>query len=83
MHALPSVRVLGKMQTPVLIYNSQQAVLHPLVTLDVAIPAGTTVPDIISHRPRARLRPAELSRHNNCHHAPLLVARLGYIIQER
>ena len=48
-HALPSVRVLGKMQTPVLVYNSQQAVPHPLVTLDIAIPSGTTVPDSISY----------------------------------
>ena len=48
-YELPYVRVLGKAQAPVLLYNSQVAHPHPLISLDVAIPAGTTVPDKIEY----------------------------------
>ena len=46
-HPLPSVRVLGKTRTPTLLFNSQHAHPHPLISLDVAVPAGTTLPDSI------------------------------------
>jgi len=48
-YELPSVRVLGKVQAPVLLYNSQFAHPRPLTTLDVAIPSGVTVPDKIEY----------------------------------
>jgi RHS repeat-associated protein len=37
-HALPSVRTLGKTRTPTLLYNSQHAAPLPLVAADVTLP---------------------------------------------
>lgn len=48
-YALQSVRVLGKVHTPALIYNSQHAHPLPQIVLDVATPSGTTVPDSIRY----------------------------------
>lgn len=48
-YQLPAVRVLGKTQAPTLLYNSQTAHPKPVLTLEVAIPSGTTTPDSIRY----------------------------------
>ncbi len=46
-YTLPSVRVNGKTQAPVLVFNSQTAHPHPLLTLDVSISGSTNFPDSV------------------------------------
>jgi hypothetical protein len=40
-HALPSVRTLNQVRTPMLVYNSQHASPHPIVAANVSLPSGT------------------------------------------
>jgi RHS repeat-associated protein len=46
-HALPSVRTLGRERVPTLLFNSDHAYPWPLVGADVRLPAGAMVPDSV------------------------------------
>jgi RHS repeat-associated protein len=49
-HALPSVRTLGQVRTPMIVYHSQHAHPQPAVRVEVAVPAGAASPTRVDTR---------------------------------
>jgi hypothetical protein len=47
-HPLPGMKTYNQQRTPVLLYNSQHAHPHPLVTAQVTVPAGSGTPSQVT-----------------------------------